>query len=273
MNNSHYHKDAKDEINYTIRRKPITTTKKTPSVPQERDMFETPRYATELLLPYIPKNIKAIWECAAGNRRIANVFEEKGYTVFATDIRGSDRVAFGNFLEDSPPKEVLQNRKNVAIVTNPPFSIKELFVLKAMEYGIPFAFLINADYSGQQIKWIKDYGCEKIIPNRRINFIPPNILNRIYEGESWETMQKNEPQYKKIKLAEAKEKFPIVFKIAIDKYGMDFYYKSVDSVPQNLLAKYSAAQFHSMWLTWGFNLGKTETFVELSNISIKTNIV
>jgi hypothetical protein len=27
----------------------------------------------------------------------------------------------------------------------------------------------------------------------------------------------------------------------------------------------SHSQFHSMWLTWGFDLGRTETFVELTN--------
>lgn len=33
--------------------------------------------------------------------------------------------------------------------------------------------------------------------------------------------------------------------------------------PNGNSGKSSASQFHSMWLTWGFNLGKSETFVEL----------
>ena len=44
-----------EELGYPVRVKPITTPPKTPSVPQGRDTFQTPNYATELLIPFIPK--------------------------------------------------------------------------------------------------------------------------------------------------------------------------------------------------------------------------
>jgi hypothetical protein len=94
--------------------------------------------------------------------------------------------------------------------------------------------LINADYSQQQISWIEQ-GCEKLIPKSRISYITPNVVRRVNEGERTN-------------------------------------YYSIEELPTSLLYKYSSAQFHSMWLTWGFNMGKTETFVELSVEQRRTNI-
>lgn len=199
-----------ETIDYKIRTKGYTTTAKTPEIPQGRDTFETPNYAVDLLVPFIPKYINMIWECAAGGGRIASRLEHHGYAVTRTDIRPYDGLnTVLNF--------VSVNSKIpfgcTAIITNPPYSIKEQFIDKAFELAVPFAFLINADYSGLQIDWIRR-GCEKIIPNRRIDYITPT-------GRQGKT---------------------------------------------------SASQFHSMWLTHGFNLGRTETFVELSLKDKKENI-
>ena len=202
-----------EELGYPVRVKPITTPPKTPSVPQGRDTFQTPNYATELLIPFIPKDIKNIWEPAAGENKIVHVLEEHGYSVFASDIRDPLNClhdANVNFLTQDFDIGILGLE---CIITNPPFSVKAEFIERAFEYGVPFAFLINADYSGQQIDWIRK-GCEKIIPTRRIDYITPT-------GRNGDT---------------------------------------------------SASQFHSMWLTYGFGLGKTETFVELSNKDKKENI-
>jgi hypothetical protein len=206
---SDYDNEIHDYTSYKIRVKKITTAPKTPNEPQGRDTFETPNYAVDLLIPFIPKYVKVIWECACGNGKIVRRLEKYGYGIYATDIRYNpdivDKVmSFLTGLPDDQPQ---------CIITNPPYSIKEQFIEKAFEYGVPFAFLINADYSGRQIDWIKR-GCEKIIPNRRIDFITPT-------GRKGNT---------------------------------------------------SASQFHSMWLTHGFNIGRTETFVELSLKDKKENI-
>ena len=167
-----------------------------------RDLFQTPNYATELLVPFLdrflttfPLRKSHIWKCAAGEYKITKVLENHGFLVTSTDLRMS--VPF-NFLTDT---SLLMDID--CIVTNPPFSLKRKFYLKCREYNKPFALLIPADYSGWIIDAIRFDGAEKIIPSRRIDFITPNYAD-------------------------------------------------------------SHAQFHSMWLTWGFGLGKSETFVELT---------
>ena len=203
-----------DDLTYNIRVKPITTAPKTPTIPQGRDTFETPNYAVDLLIPFIPKNIDFVWECAAGSGKIVNRLKHHGYGVYATDIRQNSGIdLIWNFVDPTAVPMFINYMRNMAIITNPPYSVKELFINRALEMDCPFAFLINANYSGLQINWIKK-GCEKIIPNRRIDFITPT-------GRQGKT---------------------------------------------------SASQFHSIWLTHGFNLGRTETFVELSLKEKKENI-
>ena len=224
-------KDAQEP--YKNRPQPFSPTSKTPEVSQLRDEFETPNYAVDILVPFIPNGITHIWECAAGGGKIVKRLEYHGFKVGRTDIRTYDGLnIYHNFLADIQTMWTLDS--SMAIITNPPFSVKELFVYTAFEYNIPFAFLINADYSGQIINWI-ERGCEKIVPKQRIAFITPRIIQRVNDGE-----------------------------------GTD--YKSKDEIPSKLIYKYSSAQFHSMWLTYGFGIGRTETFVDLPVDVRKNNI-
>jgi len=184
---------------HTVRVKPITRSKKVYTNAQGRDTFETPNYAVDLLVPFIPKEITTIWECACGSGKISSRLANYGYQVINSDIRDMGINTVENFLYtdyDISP--------GTAIITNPPYSIKEEFIERAFLYDVPFAFLINSDYHAKHIDWIRR-GCEKIIPNRRIDFITPT-------GRQGRT---------------------------------------------------SASQFHSMWLTYKFGLGCSETFVDL----------
>jgi len=261
------------DSDYKLRVKPITTAAKLPEEAQVRDTFETPRYATELLIPFIPKNFPYVWECAAGNGRISKVLKERGFWVTCTDIRVNQEVIDlkHNFLDDIDlPSKLSKLGERFSVITNPPFSIKEEFIEKAFEMKVPFAFLINADYSGSQINWIKR-GCEKIIPTRRIGFLTPNILKRIHEGETYELILKRLP--KKFTLKEYKETFPTQWNEILETYTDIHNYKSIEECPQELLYKYTSSQFHSMWLTYGFELGQTETFVDLDLKSMKERII
>jgi hypothetical protein len=193
--------------------KPKHTQKSLPDEIQGRDLFQTPNYATELLIPFIPKNVTHIWECAAGNCKITNVLKKHGYTVMSTDIKSDIWVNYYNFITDVMKSEIIGD-KNWMIITNPPFSLKKKFYDRCYEYNIPFGLLIPADYSAWIINSIRYEKCEKIIPDRRIDFITPTGLS----GASGHT-----------------------------------------------------AYYHSMWLTSGFGLGKSETFVELTK-EMKQNI-
>ena len=194
-----------------------------PTQAQGRDLFQTPNYAVDLLIPYIPKRIHSVWEPACGDLKIVKrLLEKTDLDVYASDIRPTKegQIQLYNFLlgneENTLPFDIWESLQadNVAIITNPPFSLKRKFYEKCREYKIPFALLIPADYSGWLIEaYIK--GAEKLVPTRRIDYITPSGKS----GESGHT-----------------------------------------------------ADFHSMWLTWGFGLGKTETFVELSNEDKKVNI-
>lgn len=186
------------------RRKPKHPQKENVDAVDGRDLFQTPNYATELLVPFLSYQRDPIWECAAGDGKITKVLERHGYRVLSTDIRGEHPL---NFLTD------LMSFRFSMIITNPPFSLKRKFYEKCREYGRPFALLIPADYSGWIIKATQE-GAEKIIPTRRIDYITPTGLS----GASGHT-----------------------------------------------------SYYHSMWLTWGLGLGKSETFVELS-IEDKKNI-
>jgi hypothetical protein len=251
---------------YKIRVKPVTTPPKTPNTPQGRDTFQTPNYAVELLIPFIPKTVRRIWECACGDGKISLYLEKKGFEVWSTDIRQNEDIVDSVFNFVTQTANCMED----CILSNPPFSLKEDFIEKAFSYGKPFAFLINADYSQQTISWIKR-GCQKVVPTSRIAYITPNILNRIHNGEVFKV---------------AKEKYSIPFKNVDDFVSHDpkswesflaefsgvHNYNNIKEVPQEFLYKYSSAQFHSMWLTHGFDLGSSEIFVDLPIKERKFNI-
>lgn len=195
----------------------------TPDVVQNRDLFQTPNYAVDLLIPFVPGNIKTIWEPACGEGKIVGRLTEAGYSVYPSDIRKAEGWVNNhifNFLSDTNVGVItvtlLESSLNntLAIITNPPFSLKQKFYDRCRLMKRPFALLIPADYSGWIIRATQE-GAEKIIPTRRIDYITPNGLS----GATGHT-----------------------------------------------------ADFHSMWLTWGFGLGRTETFVELSLKNKKENI-
>lgn len=180
--------------------KPKTTQPETPDKIQGRDDFQTPNYATRLLLPFIPRNVTVIWEPACGSYKISNVLIEAGHTVLSTDLKYENNflTGFANLLEGD------------AIITNPPFSLKRKFYERCKSYNVPFALLIPFDMN----MWLCDAfekDCQALVPNRRVNYITPN-------GKSGNN---------------------------------------------------SSAQFHSMWLTWGFNLPKQLTVVELTKEEMK----
>ncbi len=209
-----------------------TTQPETPNEVQGRDCFMSPNYSLDIILPFMPNpNEINIWECAAGSGKMVKYLTRKGYFVYGTDI--NNQWNYLNFLDcTSIPKQL--DNKPVMVITNPPFSLKAKFYKKCIELGVIFGLLMPADYSGWNIDAIRYDFSEKIIPSRRINYLTPNILNRINDGE-------------------------------------ETNYFNIDHVPHQIINKYSSSDFHSYWLTNGLSLGKSETFVELTK-EMKENI-
>jgi hypothetical protein len=211
-----------------------------------RDTFQTPAYATQLILPYLPKGV-GIWECAAGQGKMSEILWQAGHHTWNTDIAFDpdwidevyDFIGKGSIR----PEEWFRTMSLGCIVTNPPFSKKWMFynVCKYYwkTYGIPFALLIPADYSGWIIRAVNEDGCKKIIPVRRIDYITPNIVQRVNDGEGT-------------------------------------HYSYMREIPINLLAEYSSSDFHSMWLAGGLDLGisgfRTELYLDLPIKVKKENI-
>ena len=54
---------------------------------QERDLYETPAWVTEALLPHLPE-CRTIWEPAAGSGKMSRVLEGFAGTVISSDLAG-----------------------------------------------------------------------------------------------------------------------------------------------------------------------------------------
>lgn len=234
--------------------KPKKNQPETPSEIQDRDVFLTPFYATDLIVPFIPKSVKKIWECASGELKlISKRLEHWGYKVYSTDL------LFGqNFLEYEPEFEF------DCIITNTPFSIKSKFYQRCIQHGKPFGLLLPADYSKWICNSISEDGSEKVVPDSRINYITPNVTDIVWKSDIKKKIElehnKKYKKYKDIPQSLIDEWSPLVHK-----------YKTIMEIPNEKIAKNSSSQFHSMWLTNGFAIGSPETIVELNNKE-KTNI-
>lgn len=105
------------------------------------DYYPTPDQCTQALIDFlgIPRS-QVIWECACGDGFISKVLQKNGYKVISTDI---NHYGF----EDSVEDFLLSDGKECDwIITNPPFSLADKFIRKAISLGKPFAMLLKSQY-------------------------------------------------------------------------------------------------------------------------------
>lgn len=71
-------------------------------------------------------------------------------------------------------------------ITNPPFNGNKKFFRRAIELQKPFALLMRLEHLGgvEAYNILKDYDFQIIIPEKRINFITPKILEGKKTGGS-----------------------------------------------------------------------------------------
>jgi len=127
------------------------------------DHMQTPSYALNPLYPYIKKEW-VIWEPACGKGNLVNALKNKGYRVFGTDIDTNDFLKYETALHYD------------AIITNPPYTIKDRWIQRCYELDKPFALLmpltaLEGKFRGELYS---KHGIQLLIPNRRINFETPN---------------------------------------------------------------------------------------------------
>lgn len=123
----------------------------------------TPKYAVDIILPYIPKD-KVIWAPFSKNEHhFADYLRSLGYKVINTHIdNGYD------FLTYKPDFEF------DIILDNPPFKNKTKFVEKAFSYEKPFALLLPINSFGDNgiPKLFFEHNAEPqmLIPLQRMEF-------------------------------------------------------------------------------------------------------
>ena len=142
----------------------------------ENDEIFTPAYAVKPLLKYLPKD-KVYWECTDfGNSEITRVLKESGRTVIATGKQKFD------FLKDEPYFDF------DIIITNPPYSLKNVFLKRCYELGKPFALLlpITALEGVERGKLFRKYGIQVLVLDRRIEFLQLQDNERgVWFNASW----------------------------------------------------------------------------------------
>lgn len=98
---------------------------------QEHDYYATHPQAVRAFLDKLKQDDvqlnKAIWECACGEGHMAEVFEEYGHDVIATDLIFRGYGAVQNFLE------VKSMDCDIDIFTNPPFKNAIEFAYHGLE--------------------------------------------------------------------------------------------------------------------------------------------
>ena len=127
------------------------------------DELYTPDEAVQMILPYIPKSVKKIWECTAiKESRIVKVLRDNGYDVITSHVEnGQDFFKYEPKLYD-------------IIITNPPYSLKDKFLKRAFDLKKPFMFLLPlTTLEGvKRGSMFNENGIQVLIPNKRFNFKP-----------------------------------------------------------------------------------------------------
>ena len=147
------------------------------------DEFQTPPYAVKPLIPYLKKDW-IIWECAEGEGYLSSALKNEGFKVVSTGKEFDFLTGIPNFHFD-------------AIVTNPPYSLKDEFIEKAFSYGKPLALLLPLTaLEGKRRQQIyKKYKIQIIIPDKRIDFIyPGNKSHSPWFATFWLTYGLNLPR-------------------------------------------------------------------------------
>jgi hypothetical protein len=97
------------------------------------DLYETPEWVTEALLPHLPKGLH-IWEPACGSGQMVRVLARQ-HSVEATDI-----VTGTDFLKSA------NSYGCTAVITNPPYNLATEFIEHALTQADFVAMLLRADF-------------------------------------------------------------------------------------------------------------------------------
>ena len=125
--------------------------------------WQTPPEAIIPLAKYLPKHAR-IWEPACGDGRITRCLEERGFSIFGSDILdGHDFMSY-------TPKQPFD-----MIVTNPPFGKMSDFLAQCYAIGKPFALLLPLYglETEKRTDLYRQHGVELLLFNKRVRYLTP----------------------------------------------------------------------------------------------------
>jgi len=126
--------------------------------------FQTPPQALAPLLPYL-KPGWTIWEPASGTGNLVKELGRAGHPVIGTDI-----LTGHDFLTWRPEASW------DCIITNPPYSLKQDFLVRCYELERPFALLLplTTFETRKRQALFEKHGVQVIFFDKRINFETPD---------------------------------------------------------------------------------------------------
>lgn len=142
---------------------------------EKNDELYTPQEAVYPILKYLDKT-KIYWECTDfGESNITKILKENGFKVISTN---KDTL---NFIKDTADFEF------DAIITNPPYSLKNEFLHKCYEYNKPFALLLplTALEGKERGRLYREYGIQLLVLDKIINFM--RTKRNVWFNTSWFT--------------------------------------------------------------------------------------
>jgi hypothetical protein len=144
------------------------------------DAIYTPPEPVHILMRYLRPDM-TIWECAEGEKHITRELQAGGHKVIGTDIA---RAADQDFLFCPLPAGI------DAIITNPPFSIKDEFLQRCYTLRLPFALLLPMDalanHNGRHHLY-RDFGMQPLFLSRRVNYITGTGKKACWFNSVWIT--------------------------------------------------------------------------------------
>lgn len=131
---------------------------------KERDLYETPSWATLALRPHLPA-IKRVWEPAAGGGKMVAALRELGLDVASSDIDDGTDFLFERDWRDAD-----------AIITNPPYVLAQEFIDHALDLMVPargfVGMLLRTDFDHAKTRAHLFHGCKaftkKVVLTKRI---------------------------------------------------------------------------------------------------------
>lgn len=133
-----------------------------PLRPQKNDEYYTPAYAVVPLIKYLKsKNIRVVW-CP---------FDTE-WSYFYKVLTAADFIVECSHIQNEQDFLTYEPRIEYdAIVSNPPFSIKDQVIARCYELGKPFALLMSVPtlQGGYRFKYFKT-GLELLVFDKRIYF-------------------------------------------------------------------------------------------------------